>query len=192
MKLLAAGGIGDEPHMKDALSRVVVEMVKREWPQQWSSLLSELSAACQNGEAQTELVLLIFLRLVEDVALLQTLESNQRRKDIYQALTTNMATIFDFFLSLIELHVNQFRMFSETGNVPKAQSHGRVVQVVLLTLTGFVEWVSMVHITARDGRLLHILCCLLTDSAFQCSAAECLLQVNFFFLFTSHIHISLL
>lgn len=81
MKLLAAGGIGDEPHMKDALSRVIVEMVKREWPQQWSSLLSELSAACQNGEAQTELVLFIFLRLVEDVALLQVTTKSKHFDD---------------------------------------------------------------------------------------------------------------
>lgn len=178
MKLLAAGGIGEEPHMKDALSRVVVEMVKREWPQQWPGLLAELSDACACGEIQTELVLLVFLRLVEDVALLQTLESNQRRKDIYQALTTNMAVIFDFFLRLIELHVSQFRVSVEGGNQAKATSHGRVVQVVLLTLTGFVEWVSMTHIMAHNGRLLQILCLLLNDNAFQCPAAECLSQVR--------------
>lgn len=88
-----------------------------------------------------------------------------------------MSVIFEFFLQLIELHVSQFRICSESGNAQKASSHGRVVQVVLLTLAGFVEWVSMIHITSRDGRLLHILCLLLTDSAFQCSAAECLLQV---------------
>lgn len=110
----------------------------------------------------------------------QTLESNQRRKDIYQALTTNMAVIFEFFLQLIELHVGQFRVRSEAGNVDKASAHGRVVQVVLLTLAGFVEWVSMTHIMARDGRLLQILCLLLTDSAFQSPAAECLLQVTYF------------
>lgn len=177
MKLLAAGGISEEPHMKDALSRVVVEMVKREWPQQWPGLLAELSDACACGEVQTELVLMVFLRLVEDVALLQTLESNQRRKDIYQALTTNMAIIFDFFLRLIELHVAQFRACRESGNTAKATSHGRVVQVVLLTLTGFVEWVSMTHVMAHNGRLLQILCLLLNDSAFQCAAAECLLQI---------------
>lgn len=58
-------------HIKDALSRIIVEMIKREWPQQWTTLLAELSEACSKGEAQTELVLLVFLRLVEDVALLQ-------------------------------------------------------------------------------------------------------------------------
>jgi exportin-5 len=177
MKLLAAGGISDEPHMKDALSRVIVEMVKREWPQQWPGLLSELSEACSCGEIQTELVLLVFLRLVEDVALLQTLESNQRRKDIYHALTANMAVIFDFFLRLIELHVNQFRTCGDANNTIKATAHGRVVQVVLLTLTGFVEWVSMSHIMAQNGRLLHILCLLLNDLSFQYPAAECLSQI---------------
>lgn len=74
MKLLSIGvGAAEDSsisHIKNALSRIVVEMIKREWPQQWTSLLGELSEACSKGEAQTELVLLIFLRLVEDVALL--------------------------------------------------------------------------------------------------------------------------
>lgn len=178
MKLLSLGvGPAEDAsisHIKDALSRVIVEMIKREWPQQWTTLLAELSDACTKGEAQTELVLLIFLRLVEDVALLQTIESNQRRKDIYQALTVNMTEIFNFFLRLIELHVGGFRNTTSIGDQQKAQAHSRVVQVVLLTLTGFVEWVSVVHIMAGDGRLLHILCILLNDVAFQIPAAECL------------------
>ncbi|KAJ8964039.1 hypothetical protein NQ314_005179 [Rhamnusium bicolor] len=87
-----------------------------------------------------------------------------------------MAIIFDFFLRLIELHVGQFRLFSET-DASKANGHGRVVQVVLLTLTGFVEWVSMTHIMAQNGRLLQILCLLLNDTAFQYPAAECLSQI---------------
>lgn len=51
------------------------------------------------------------------------------------------------------------------------------MQVVLLTLTGFVEWVSMNHIISQNGRLLQILCILLSDEAFQLPAAECLLQI---------------
>lgn len=178
MKLLSLGvGPAEDAsisHIKDALSRIIVEMIKREWPQQWTTLLAELSDACTKGEPQTELVLLIFLRLVEDVALLQTIESNQRRKDIYQALTVNMTEIFNFFLRLIELHVGAFRSTTAVGDQSKALAHSRVVQVVLLTLTGFVEWVSITHIMAEDGRLLQILCILLNDIAFQIPAAECL------------------
>nr|CAD7591199.1 unnamed protein product [Timema genevievae] len=180
MKLLAAGtelGLQEHNHIKDALSRVIVEMVKREWPQQWSTLLSELSEACTCGETQTEMVLLIFLRLVEDVALLQTLESNLRRKDIYQALTTNMSEIFTFILRIIEEHCRQFQALSSQLNHPAMAAHARVVQVALLTLTGFVEWVSISHIMSNDGRLLHVLCLLLADPHFNTSAAECLLQI---------------
>lgn len=181
MKLLCAG-VGEAQdqtvsHIKDGLSRIIVEMIKREWPQQWTTLLAELSDACSKGVAQTELVLLVFLRLVEDVALLQTIESNQRRKDIYQALTVNMSEIFDFFLRLIELHVGEFRNATSIGDKHKALGHSRVVQVVLLTLTGFVEWVSINHIMAANGRLLQILCILLIDEEFQVPAAECLIQI---------------
>uniref|UniRef100_A0A1B0CUW8 Uncharacterized protein n=1 Tax=Lutzomyia longipalpis TaxID=7200 RepID=A0A1B0CUW8_LUTLO len=180
MKLLCTGvGPAEDAtlmHIKDALSRIVVEMIKREWPQQWTTLLGELSDACTKGEAQTELVLLIFLRLVEDVATLQTMESSQRRKDIYSALTANMTEIFDFFMRLIELHVNNFRTAQISGS-PQALSHARVVQVVLPTITSFVEWVSTVHIVANEGRLLQILCILLNDASFQIGAAECLAQI---------------
>lgn len=174
MKLLATGvGPADDRsllHIKNALSRIIVEMVKREWPQQWPTLLAELSAASEKGLSQTELVALVFLRLVEDVALLQTIESNQRRKDIYQALTVNMAEIFDFFLNIIERNIREFGATRNAGN-------SRVVHVTLNTLAGFVEWVSINHIIASDGRLLKTICYLLEFPEFQLAAAECLSQM---------------
>ena len=40
----------DEPaHIKEALSRLVVELIKREWPQNWGSLLPELNNICGFG-----------------------------------------------------------------------------------------------------------------------------------------------
>jgi exportin-5 len=178
MKLLSTG-VGPAQdrsllHIKDALSRIVVEMIKREWPQQWTSLLAELFDACLKGVAQTELVALVFLRLVEDVAVLQTIESNTRRKDLYQALTVNMREIFDLFLRLIELNVSEFRAATAIGDQEKALGHRRVVQVVLLAVSGFVEWVSIQHIVEQNGKLLQILCILLNDLEFQTPAAECL------------------
>jgi exportin-5 len=135
MKLLQEGTepqVQEENHIKDALSRIVVEMIKREWPQQWPTLLAELSQVCTRGESQTELVLLVFLRLVEDVAILETLESNQRRKDIYQALTTNMTEIFAFFLRLMEQHFAEFQKKTALGRTTEAAPHSRVVQVYFI------------------------------------------------------------
>ena len=57
----------EEAHIKDALSRIVVEMMKREWPQNWPTLMPELNTMSQKGPTQTELVLLVLLRVVEDV-----------------------------------------------------------------------------------------------------------------------------
>lgn len=70
MKLLYLGG-WDTSHLNDALARVIVEMIKREWPQQWPTLLAELSDACSRGHRHTQIVLHVFLRLAEDVAILQ-------------------------------------------------------------------------------------------------------------------------
>jgi exportin-5 len=106
--------------------------------------------------------------------LFQTLESTQRRRDIYQALTANMGEIFAFFLHLILEHFHAIKGLSQQSEL---KMHARVVQVVLLTLTGFIEWVSINHVMASDGRLVQILCLLLDDESFQAGAAECLLQV---------------
>lgn len=107
----------------------------------------------------------------------QTLESTQRRRDIYQALTTNMGEIFAFFLHLIRDHTHAIEGLREQCQEAELNVHVRVVQVVLLTLTGFIEWVSISHIMANNGQLLQILCLLLDSEKFQAGAAECLLQV---------------
>jgi len=45
-----SGSLPDEPlHIKEALSRLVVEITKREWPQKWGSLLPDLNSICALG-----------------------------------------------------------------------------------------------------------------------------------------------
>lgn len=39
----------EENHIKDALSRIVVEMIKREWPQHWPDMLIELDILSKQG-----------------------------------------------------------------------------------------------------------------------------------------------
>jgi exportin-5 len=119
------------------------------------------------------MIKLIILKML----LFQTLESTQRRRDIYQALTANMGEIFAFFLHLILEHYHAIKGLQEQSQESEFKMHAHVVQVVLLTLTGFIEWVSINHIMANDGRLLQILCLLLDYENFQAGAAECLLQV---------------
>lgn len=90
----------------------------------------------------------------------------------------NLSEIFSFFVRLIESHVNKYRdLTAQGGRAEEITPHRSVVQTVLLTLTGFVEWVPVIHIMADEGRLLRDLCLLLDQKDFQCAAAECLLLI---------------
>lgn len=59
-------------------------------------------------ESQTELVMLILLRLAEDVVTFQTLPP-QRRRDIQQTLTQNMDSIFSFILAILQINADDYR-----------------------------------------------------------------------------------
>lgn len=180
MKMIASGTnnlMSELTHIKDGISRLVVEIIKREWPQQWPTLLTELDQLCQKGETQTEMVMFVLLRLVEDVAVLQTLEQTQRRKEIYQALTANMEEIFKFLLQLLEKHYQAYLGFKQNGNQGEAAQHCKVCQAVLNTFSSLVEWVAINHIMANDKYLIRCLCHLLSDDKLQLYAAECLLSI---------------
>lgn len=39
----------EESHIKDVLSRIIVEMIKREWPQHWPDMMKEMEALTSEG-----------------------------------------------------------------------------------------------------------------------------------------------
>uniref|UniRef100_A0A8C3L656 Exportin-5 n=1 Tax=Chrysolophus pictus TaxID=9089 RepID=A0A8C3L656_CHRPC len=169
MGLISSGTqsiLEEESHIKDVLSRIVVEMIKREWPQHWPDMLKELDTLSKQGETQTELVMFILLRLAEDVVTFQTLPT-QRRRDIQQTLTQNMEKIFSFLLTTLQQNVNKYRRM--------AQANCRVGIAALNTLAGYIDWVALSHITADNCKLLEMLCLLLNEPELQIGAAECLL-----------------
>lgn len=47
------GILEEETYVKDGLAKIVVEMVKREWPQQWPSFMNELHELCKHGVSMT-------------------------------------------------------------------------------------------------------------------------------------------
>ncbi|TKS85625.1 Exportin-5 [Collichthys lucidus] len=178
MQLLSTGThsiLEEESHIKDVLSRITVEMIKREWPQNWPDMLKEMEALTSQGEAQTELVMLILLRLAEDVITFQTLPT-QRRRDIQQTLTQNMESIFSFMMAILHVNVEDYRKLKGSpGHELQARAHCRVAVATLNTLAGYIDWVSLVYITSGNCQLLEMLCLLLSEPELQLEAAECLL-----------------
>ncbi|CAL8298793.1 unnamed protein product [Merluccius merluccius] len=178
MQLLSNGTLSileEESHIKDVLSRITVEMIKREWPQHWPDMLKEMEALTSLGESQTELVMLILLRLAEDVITFQTLPT-QRRRDIQQTLTQNMDNIFSFILAILQINVDDYRKLkSIPGQELQAKAHCRVAVTTLNTLAGYIDWIALAHITNDNCRLLEMLCLLLSEGELQLEAVECLL-----------------
>ncbi|XP_008827287.2 exportin-5 [Nannospalax galili] len=133
MELIANGTLNileEENHIKDVLSRIVVEMIKREWPQHWPDMLMELDTLSRQGETQRELVMFILLRELQK---------------------------------------------TDASQESEAQANCRVSIAALNTLAGYIDWVSVNHITAENCKLLEILCLLLNEQELQLGAAECLL-----------------
>ncbi|KAK9964002.1 hypothetical protein ABG768_005210, partial [Culter alburnus] len=167
----------EECHVKDALSRIVVEMIKREWPQHWPDMLKEMEALTAMGDAQTELVMLVLLRLAEDVMTFQTLPT-QRQREIQHTLEENMDSIFTFLrgILIMQLHVNEHNKLVSSSDIQDLiKAHWRVGVATLNTLAGYIDWVDLSHITNENCRLLEIFCLLLSEPELQLEAAECLL-----------------
>ncbi|KAI0243017.1 Exportin-5 [Lamellibrachia satsuma] len=178
LEMLAKGTLdllSERAHIKDGLSRIMVEMIKREWPQHWATLMQELNAICKLGLTQTELVLLVFLRLDEDVVMFQNFPQ-QRRREIQQALTNNMAELYSYFMTTLQTSYNVYKQLP--SNVEIATANCRVAQAVLCTLSAYVDWISMTYIADNSGLLLQMLCTMLHDDYLQLPAAECLLIIT--------------
>ncbi|VDI37941.1 exportin-5 [Mytilus galloprovincialis] len=172
------GIIHEQIYIKDVISRIIVEIIKREWPQLWPTLLADLYNLCQHGATQTELVLKIYLRLVEDVVSFMNLPTT-RRREVLQGLTGKMEDLFEFFLNLLEKYRIDFYktepIVSDDAQWTQYHNNLEVSRAVLSTLTGYLDWVNMSHIFSKD--LLHRLCLMLSNKHLQLSAAECLLLI---------------
>uniref|UniRef100_H3CTC2 Exportin-5 n=1 Tax=Tetraodon nigroviridis TaxID=99883 RepID=H3CTC2_TETNG len=177
MQLLLNGTLSileEESHIKDVLSRIIVEMIKREWPQQWPDMLKEMEVLTSQGETQTELVMLILLRLAEDVIFFQTLPA-QRRRDIQQKLTQNMDSIFRFMMTILRVNVEELRKLKGLpGQELQGRAFCRVAVSTLNTLAGYLDWVSLSYISSKYSEILEVLCLLLNEPELQLEAAECL------------------
>ncbi|CAF0724397.1 unnamed protein product [Rotaria sordida] len=88
-------------HLKTILVRCVCEIAKREWPQQWPLFLDEL-VTLSKLNSTNDYSLLILAYLIEDVIVLQTLNSI-RKRDIQTTLLqhgTKLLEFIEYFLDL--------------------------------------------------------------------------------------------
>lgn len=143
-------------------------------------------------------MLLVLLRLTEDVAIFQSVDA-VRRRDLYQGLTASMEDIFRLLSGLLSLEVGAYRKNLQLsgGDRKSVELHCRLARSVLTVYHAFLDWVPINHskhgfmafsnmhhkcpsfclVMAHEGQLLVQLCMLLSEENLRLSAAECLLQV---------------
>lgn len=117
----AATSSGDPRELSniDGSAKLVVEIIKREWPQQWPNMLPELEALSQQGPAQLQVVILVFLRLVEDLMQFKQL-SAVRQRELTKGITSAMPDLISFLVRSLEQNIptasrNILRLFSALG-----------------------------------------------------------------------------
>ena len=47
--ILISQGVGEERYLKDGTAKIIVEMAKREWPQNWTNMVEEITQCAQLG-----------------------------------------------------------------------------------------------------------------------------------------------
>lgn len=103
--------------LKDQVSRLLVEILMREWPQQWPAFLP----SCLN-QPKNELVLYTFWRLSEDIGVFFLPNNAQRRRDMNNELTDNLDHILNYIADCLVLENTNLTILA------------------LKTLCSFFEW----------------------------------------------------
>ncbi|XP_047132801.1 exportin-5 isoform X1 [Hydra vulgaris] len=158
----------DEPLcLKEATVKVIVEIIKRTWPQYWSSLLSDLYKLQEFGPAQLELVLIIFKRLFEDLNGSDDYLTSQRKKDMLSTLDSSIGMLFGFFLTSL----NQYIVFlnEQLNNI-----NNQVADAALDAILTFVTWVNLEHLFFQDKLLFKSLFVLLKYDYLKFKGCCCL------------------
>ena len=119
--------------------------------------------------------MLVFLRLVEDVLILQTVPV-QRRRDMLQALTSLMPRLFPCFVRTLNSSFESLLKNRETATMSS-----RLILTVLELLTLLADWVHMNLLIDQNGYFLQLLCHIISEAnnlTVQLAATDCLLVIT--------------
>ncbi|EGC39753.1 hypothetical protein DICPUDRAFT_147419 [Dictyostelium purpureum] len=161
----------EQKFIKEKLVTIIVEVIKRDWPQRWMNLLSSLIEISAISDTQTELVLLTFGQLPHDIiegSATTNVLSDQRRKDLMAGINQAVSSLFEFFFKLLESRYTLYKQ-NEQQKIKNPQNV-HLINVLLNTLGSYIEWIPSKVIF--DHKLDHIFCQLLLDTPFRMGSCE--------------------
>jgi len=127
--------------------------VKREWPQNWPTLLEELCQISDKSYEQKDLVLTIFKFIAEEFIVNENPTIPvQRRKEIMQYLNANMEFVYQLFINCL---LDTYKVVSDGGSSAEAvKKNVGLAKSCLGCLTNYVDWINIGLIFSRDFTLV--------------------------------------
>uniref|UniRef100_A0A914VQ52 Importin N-terminal domain-containing protein n=1 Tax=Plectus sambesii TaxID=2011161 RepID=A0A914VQ52_9BILA len=161
----------EDSHVKEGIARSIVAMVKQEWPQNWPGFIAEAESCCPHGAIQTQIVFLVFLRLVQDVITLPNMDNNIRRRDLNNAIILSIPEIIRISIETLKLCATQIASSNDEALL--------LAKTVLQTLAELLEWVPAKLLEPELPLLLSLICSYLItrQHGIYLEAARCLWQL---------------
>jgi hypothetical protein len=164
--------------VQEAIVRVVGEVATREWPQRWPSLVDQLFAAAATSQAHTQLTLLVFRNLCEEVLDFQPQLPPQRRRELQAGLAapTLMGRLFPVAAGLLAAQAAALAASGDGGDAAMARA---LVNTCLQLFQALLPWVRARHIFECQAFLPAVVACLssgdvpLVEEAADCLALVC-------------------
>ncbi|KYQ96880.1 armadillo-like helical domain-containing protein [Tieghemostelium lacteum] len=172
LNLMSGFQPNEQKFIREKMVTIIVEIIKRDWPQKWINLLESLIVISKTSDTQTEMVLAIFRQLPHDIIFESTSTTtnnltDQRRKDLMAGINHAVQSLFDYFFALLEKH---YRIYK--SNVTLV-TNNHLLSSLLETVKAYIDWIPVKIIYSH--KLDFIFIQLLHDPPFRLLAADNLL-----------------
>lgn len=173
LSMLAPSGRVRPSYLNNSLCLLLIELIKREWPQNWPTLLNDLVELSNRSLELKKLVFIVLKYIAEEFidteAGCTAQLPAQRRKDINQYLSSNMESLFGFYLECLEYC---YGVISSNG--PNNDQVLDLTNSLLDSLSLYMTWLNINLILSRNYSIVNILLNLLSNQKLCVNAAKCL------------------
>lgn len=164
-------------YFRNNLCLTFLELVKREWPQNWPTLLTELCEISNRSFEQKQLVLTIFKFISEEFIINENSTIPvQRRKDIMTYMNANMEHVYALFLTCLEDTYKSINT-TEQQNVELMKKNVNLAKFCIDCLVSYVDWINIELIFSKDFLLITVVLELLRHKDLCVEAAKCLISI---------------
>jgi exportin-5 len=160
-------------YLKNGICTTIIELIKRELPQNWPNFLNEMFEISNQSMYKNELVFFLLKFIAEEF--IENESSNcpaHRRKDINYYLNLNMESLFDFYFTKLRA-VNEHLQSKST----LTQEICSITNSCLDSFNAYLNWFKIEHLTCKDFIIINVLLEFLNDARLAKNALRCLITL---------------